>query len=242
MQLSRTAGTAGFYAAAMALCVACGGVSSSDETDPERGGTAGNPADDPNDATPVPGLEGPEIPECADAPAGLRTRPETGTCGVGCGASILPPEPAESVLGQHECLEHADCVEGEGGWCEEQFQAGYRSANHCRYDDCSSDADCGAGFICICGDDVSSPSNTCARANCVVDADCGPGQVCAAVDANPETCSWSVELEYQCTSDADECRLDADCIAAGYDEGSTGCVWNSAEERRVCLVDGSCAL
>ena len=104
-------------------------------------------------------------------------------------------------------------------------------------DQCQVDADCPTGQACLCaslqyGNAVHV--NACVPAGCHVDADC-PGGQCTLVS----TGCWSGG--YQCTTPADECRVDTDCAPPdGGFPGRAGCRWAPEVGHLQCNTTESC--
>lgn len=71
-------------------------------------------------------------------------------------------------------------------------------------DACTTDAECGPGNLCLCGD----PAGICVPATCLTGHDCGAGQECTSFDPT-QGCLY---LEFACTTPADSCGGDADCV------------------------------
>lgn len=117
----------------------------------------------------------------------------------------VPQECANSV--DAACSSHEDCVDGPNGRCT-MGEWGMNDCG-CSYDDCFTDADCGAGQMCGCGEGApfeEYPSNRCYTAECLTDADCTTG-LCLAV---PYYCDvvfdYVYVLAFACATDQDECR------------------------------------
>ncbi len=230
----------------MALCVACSGSASDGEVEQGELGEASNqevPGATADGAVEDTSVESELAPLCRDAVDGLLSRPEAVACEVGCGASVpMPVFEDPPVVGTHECLDHADCQAGAGGHCRVNHRSGFYYPNRCYYDECSTDADCGTDAICVCGNGEWSSRNACVSSTCRVDADCGPGQTCADAVAYAGSCRSSGSPEFHCTSDADECQVDADCTDQEQPLESVGCAWDSEQSRRLCRAFDPCGL
>jgi hypothetical protein len=107
----------------------------------------------------------------------------------------------------YACREDTDCSALPNGYCDLALPEGWTGSNNftqCRYA-CSTDADCGGGTLCECGE----PGGRCVTARCFEDAECGRGRRCAPYDATP-----GCELEsriWECQQLDDECSLDVHC-------------------------------
>lgn len=100
--------------------------------------------------------------------------------------------------GAGECSRDADCVERPNGLCRVGFDIGDCG---CHYG-CRTDADCGPGHVCQCGD----PIGYCIASTCTSDTDCGGG-LCATYDSGPE-CG---QVSYACQTPHDTCSATEDC-------------------------------
>jgi hypothetical protein len=103
------------------------------------------------------------------------------------------------------CHYDSDCTEKPNGYCGRPPGAagGDLGGDHwCQYG-CVSDGECGAGYICLCGD----PVGRCVEASCTSDESCGEGFHCASYD--PTTgCSF---VAFACQTSGDECVTTTDC-------------------------------
>jgi hypothetical protein len=143
----------------------------------------------------------PEVRECQDA----LPRP-----------TMCTEDPAS------HCRQDADCTDMPNGACTPGFDDG---GCYCEYG-CRNDAECGPGFICMCGD----PVGQCAPATCTVDADCDEG-LCANYDASPNC----YNISFACQSADDQCASSSDC------PDFLECTIVEGEAHRSC-VDPSCAI
>jgi hypothetical protein len=111
------------------------------------------------------------------------------------------------------CRDHVDCTEGQNGRCSLIGRGGWS----CTYDECFTDADCGApGGVCACdGSSSNADNNVCLSGNCKTDADCGAAGFCSPTFGS---CGgYSGVVSYYCHTPQDECVDDADCGGpAGY--------------------------
>ena len=106
-------------------------------------------------------------------------------------------------VGSSECC--GDCPPG--FFCAGDFECSCIEA-------CSTDADCGAGQICLC----TEPGGVCTSAECTSSAACGPGQDCTSWD----TSAGCYFLQFSCTSPLDTCNGDLDCAPGGCYVGPGG--------------------
>jgi hypothetical protein len=116
-----------------------------------------------------------------------------------------PPQAADT------CKTDADCTMGKNGRCNGTIS----TPNHCNYDECTTDADCGTVTACECRNPAAYGANTCVHGNCRVDADCGAGGFCSpsAVTLDP-TCMFGIDIGsigYFCHTSGDACVDHADC-------------------------------
>lgn len=109
----------------------------------------------------------------------------------------------------------SDCTEQPYGYCESQFGAPCQ----CRYG-CQTDADCDAGYLCLCGEAIGR----CLPATCTTDADCGADSLCASYDST--LCDNFGG--FACHSDADQCLSGADCspsyLSCRLSSGARECI------------------
>lgn len=129
------------------------------------------------------------------------------------------------------CTVDDDCHERPYGSCE--FMTTDQSGCSCTYG-CSTDADCGSGMICLCGE----RHGYCTRATCTVDADCKDGALCLTHDDLPG-CNGRA---FACQSEGDACIDDGDCSAGMFCsqvEGVRRCVGRSCVPGRPFLVAGA---
>ena len=172
---------------------ACGGVSTSPETDASPDG--GNDADQRPDGDSEGTLEPP-----------LLDRPASGQCDP----TRTYPDPIGTGE-DDECTSHAECSDAVAGWCiRTSDRMNEIEAYRCFHDECFEDSDCAEG-VCHCGEIV----NYCVRSTCTIDADCGEGNYCAAqfdvdlctdevtffacMDLNTASCSRPSDCAHLCT-------------------------------------------
>ncbi len=185
----RSEGTIFYLAALLALAVFTGcpdqGVGDDDDT------TAADD-DDTCDAEPL--------------DVGIYQRTEAAECPAER-AAVLPVPQECSDYPDTACSSHEDCTDGANGRCTTGLWG--TDDCGCTYDECFTDADCGPGQMCGCGE--GSPfeqesNNRCYTAECLSDADCDSG-LCLAV---PFYCDVVFDVPYvvafACATDQDECR------------------------------------
>lgn len=155
-----------------------------------------------------PSCTNPDELEVGGVPTGIYTcdeghevRAEQVSC-----PNLLPAKGEGGAAGAAaECTSHADCPGL--GYCETG-----PFGNWC-VNGCQTDADCGPGHVCRCGD----PIGVCSEATCTTNDDCEPGSFCAGVvDAICVTTH-----RYACQLAQDECQSDGDCSQEGRDEWCT---------------------
>lgn len=161
-------------------------------------------------------------PEAVTCPSTLprATSCDAGTGGAGGGV----PAPA--------CVTDADCTEKPNGYCN-LASGDIQPTCLCNYG-CTTDADCGAGAICVCGD----PVGHCASSTCTSDASCGAGLLCASYTSDPG-CGGQA---FACQASGDDCLTDADCSNSdqcSYDGEHHTCTPISCAIGRPFLVAGS---
>jgi hypothetical protein len=154
---------------------------------------AARPGSSCGSATPLPGgATGFEA--CS---AGYVRRVSPGTC-----PSSVPRAAAvaHANAAVDQCAHDSDCADsGALGFCGPR-EGG--TANVC-IRGCVTDADCGAGRICLCGD----PAGRCVSATCAQASDCPAGRDCASGVAHPLCQSTT----FACQSPG-ECATDSDCM------------------------------
>jgi hypothetical protein len=115
------------------------------------------------------------------------------------------------------CAADADCTEKPLGYCAPSV-GGQIDWMQCNYG-CLTDDDCGAGYLCQCGD----PVGQCVPAGCRSDQDCDAGLCAAWFGEN--VCGSS--MAFACQTPEDECNSLADC-----DDGAGSCAFE--EGHRQC--------
>jgi hypothetical protein len=186
-------------AATVALLLACSGrsVGGDDGSSATTGTTeTGSPNQDcqpilQEDGTPT-GFE-----QCMPDDAVVRTEP------VACSDPYPPSFGATCNSGYGVCSSDADCTDAAYGSCG--YPADITGACHCEYG-CGTDADCGAGRVCMCA--PLDQGTRCIEADCQTDADCDPGYRCALSPGNDWSLVWP---SLRCHGATDECQGDAAC-------------------------------
>jgi hypothetical protein len=130
---------------------------------------------------------------------GMIHRAEPGTC-----RSRLPRRGYE-VYGVDEsqpagCNRDTDCS-GPHAFCGADD-----GAPHCVLG-CVTDADCGAGQVCLCGPNIGE----CRPASCSTDADCADGALCGSYEDEP----FCGSIAFACQIPRDQCSGDLDCNVGG---------------------------
>ncbi|HKO92493.1 MAG TPA: ferritin-like domain-containing protein [Polyangiaceae bacterium] len=139
--------------------------------------------------------------------------------GTGGGAFGAYPYPT--------CKADAECTERPYGYCAPSYQGGpYGYDVVCQYG-CVQDSDCGAGFLCECGD----PVGHCVQAECQSDADCDGDNKCAAW-FSPVICTG--DQGYSCQAREDECNSSLDCAAG------SACLNENGKRECVERTPGAC--
>ena len=142
-----------------------------------------------------------------------------------------------------ECCKHDECTAQPGGSCGSNIMFFCGGAlpvpqNICRYDECTSDADCtdtntlGDVGTCIPPGAFGEPVSRCAYGTCQVDADCtnGTNGECTAFFA---PCANRF-TGFFCTYDESVCRVDADCPPPTMNFATSKCV-PAAGEQTQCI-------
>jgi hypothetical protein len=171
------------------------------------GGTGGSGGGEPDlscaNPRPVVGIDGAET-GFVDCEAGFLHRPERRVC-----PSIVPrPDPvAEPADGSVGCTRDQECGDLLHGHCIVTV-SGYpapQTSTRC-VPGCVRDEDCGAGFVCMCGD----PVGHCSQAACSTDAECGDGLLCTSIRLFG-ACGDTYRGEFGCQEETDTCRGTGDC-------------------------------
>jgi hypothetical protein len=169
-----------------------------------------------------------------DAAAG-RIPSDHRPAGMTCTPTVLPPEPEIPDAGfgpsaTFECRIHEDCTAKPAGRCVViPANLPEQGGTRCIYDECTVDADCPSGGVCVCGD----VANTCLASACRIDSDCGRGGYCS-----PYTppCGTGV-AGYACHASTDVCVNDSDCAGtAGLTP--TVCTYDTAAGAWKCMITG----
>lgn len=153
-------------------------------------------------------------------------RPEPGVCP----SSVPRPDPVHDNFGgaPSDCYD-ADCADlGDQAFCSEYpycWGSAVATGVQC-WLGCTTDADCPAGRVCLCGEHFAVPgipTGLCIEARCQSDADCPSGLLCASAMGDYE------ELTFACQTPQDECGGNLDCeeycavtLGGSRECGSTG--------------------
>lgn len=120
---------------------------------------------------------------------------------VACAPYVADPTKTCPQGGGGGCNTDADCAgKGNNPVCT-NGGGGMMPGCFCQ-PTCSTDADCGAGSICVCAEGYSK----CIQSGCKTDSDCKFG-VCGNYVENPG-CDFPA---FACQAEADQCAVDADC-------------------------------
>ena len=147
--------------------------------------------------------------------------------------SLLPRSAActGADAGTSGCTTDSDCTAQKNGYCSPS-QPGGAVGCYCRYG-CRTDADCGSGHICVCGD----PVGYCAQSSCTSDASCSGDYQCTSYVTDPG-CGGTA---FACQAAADTCASDSDCQAGyqcSYDGSHHVCQQIQCAIGRPFLVEG----
>ncbi len=223
------------FAAALGLS-GCGGTADDDAGSGGAGGTAGAGSGGTSGSagtsgstakSPYPCENPTPLLDAAGKPTGTMRCEMGGAHRVSASecASLLPrPETCTGPTPDGTCAVDADCTDRAHGSCVSGF-----GACECSYG-CRTDADCGTGFVCICG----SPVGSCQRATCTSDADCGGTLECRSFQ-DPQAGLCGAQA-FECQHPGDECQQDADCAGGG-----AFCL-SDAEGVHRCTTDFPCGV
>ncbi len=146
----------------------------------------------------------------------LRVPPEHRAVATACTPSTRSP--AIPDAGLLSCTTDADCaVDGAANF--------FNTCLHgqCSFDQCLTDADCGATEVCVCASDyyggnAQYHANVCVPSNCRVDSDCGSGGYCS-----PSRGTCGSYQGFYCHTAGDSCVDPAtDCAGCG---SANACVY-----------------
>lgn len=145
---------------------------------------------------------------CAD---GSIDRASQATCTVKAVDTCKGTEATLNCTTAKDCTAkpYGSCISVSGGapgpettWCQCQYQ-------------CSTDADCDAGYVCSCAGVADPGVAYCIpKSNCATDADCGSGECGLSAWDNGCGIAYSVA----CRSAADTCRVKSECTDPAYSE------------------------
>jgi hypothetical protein len=97
-------------------------------------------------------------------------------------------------------------------------------------DECTSDAECGAGFACACGGPQGFGFvNLCVPAECRSDSDCGGGACLLSLGSKPGACCAYGNLGLFCERSGSTCRSGGDCPGNGI-----ACMYAAGSDRFEC--------
>jgi hypothetical protein len=136
---------------------------------------------------------------------GMVHRHELGTCASSVPRSEPAVEPYPAPWATPDaglaggCRFDSDCTEKPYGHCEWSSEI---QGTYCAYG-CVTNADCDAGFACLCG----APVGACMPASCTTDAECGSGLLCSDYSYDPGCGGKGLS----CQTTADGCAADRDC-------------------------------
>jgi hypothetical protein len=131
------------------------------------------------------------------------------------------------------CSKDSDCTKGRNGRCMagRPRMGGRSEPNHCEYDDCFSDTECGAGETCNCGLREPIPErHRCLPSNCRIDGDCGPNGFCSP--SKKALGAGTIEGWF-CHTEDDECTNDGDCLPEKANSFPY-CGYSKKKERWIC--------
>lgn len=211
---------------------ACNSSSPDDACGVGPEGCSGAPTDDGNgrdDACTAP-VTDPQtgLVACQE---GYSHRPTSKVCGevAADGSSRLPrAKEAAPVFcstsdeGLGGAANGSECDAFEHGYCKHFAADGAGGSFSVCRSGCATDAECGAGFVCICDEPESPTGGKCTPSDCATDLDCGAGLLCASYEGNG--CNPN---GFACQRAKDECLASQDCA-----EGT--CNWRSSEQRHFC--------
>jgi hypothetical protein len=148
-----------------------------------------------------------------------------------CDGARPPGEIAGPAHFKPLCQSDADCTDGLNGRCTRYASHWYTDGHaslRCTYDACTTDADCGTGEICHCGEGLGE--NLCVPASCRVDSDCDAGYCSPSITLSGS----NTEIEYACHTCEDDCVDDAEC---GPDPGEReqSCLWLRNRKHWACM-------
>lgn len=153
---------------------------------------------------------------------GIIHRPQKLECLAPVTASSCPADASD--IGA--CKTDADCTEKPFGSC--QLDMIFGGVNPAPTDTCScvygcqTDADCDPGSVCRCAGAGLGLYTECIPATCTDDSECGEF-LCGFA---PDICAPGV-FSSQCTTPADECAGDSDCL-------SPPCTWDAVQGHWAC--------
>ncbi len=213
--------------AVAAPLAACGGDTSDGASPGSGGGAQGGNAGASQGGGAQGGTSATSKFTCDDPVAVLVDGKDTGydTCAAGqtrrreakaCPSALPRAAACNSGGGADSCKTDSECNDKPNGYCA-AASGNQAPGCSCAYG-CTTDADCGADAICLCG----APVGRCVPAKCKDDAGCPEGD-CTSYDSSPG-CAF---IAFACQSTADTCGGDKDCAGSGgtmcaYGSGAAG--------------------
>jgi hypothetical protein len=220
--------------------VQCGSTASAPA--PDAGHDSATPKGDAaksDSGHPAPGDARAEATKACTPSVPTSHRPSTAACST----TRPPSQPGDAGTadGGHTfgCMFDSQCTGGTNGRCMPEGQI-----VGCSYDECTTDPDCGANKLCVCGTSTGGEGrtgNTCVPSSCAVDSDCGAGGYCSPTydtSCGPR----DGVVGYFCHKPADECTVDecvndTDCTGptGGQPTGAGYCAWNAPTSAWTCI-------
>ncbi len=167
------------------------------------------------------------VDRCADGTAHAKIK-------VTCPSALSTLPSCQSSGSGSSCSTNADCKDAPHGYCRGLLPSGSCGCNY----GCTTDADCGQGLTCLCGELIGQ----CVVAACTSDGDC-PGTSC--MSSVLDGCGPAV---LACHTHQDACQNNADCgrgAICAPTEGGFGpwsCLFNECVIGRPLLVLGKSRL
>jgi hypothetical protein len=182
--------------------------------------------------------------QCVDRGGRFLHRPTA----MECVAPARDPEdrPPSTVVTDPSarCNHDHDCAAEE--YCIRRYDKDFGDPYHLCTASCVTDADCGPGKICLCGQETHAAAGEtitlgqCYDASCASDADCGDNAFCRTPQ-NDYWCYASAKLSFSCQVPEDECSSRGECFDAGGDDWHPVCTADPTTNHLVCdLVYDDC--
>jgi hypothetical protein len=224
----------------LSMIAASGAIAGCSSSDPspvtphDDGGVDGASPDaaSPDGASPDGGS-----PDGASPHAPAAHRPVARACSMNRPPGNATDAGAEGPIERSNCNSDADCTKGKNGRCI--VGGGPALSRLCSYDECAVDADCAAGSVCRCRDDMEvgaalGLTNACVPSDCAVDSDCGAGGYCSPAP-DLSACDTSQIGGYYCHTALDECASNSDCGAQ-----KPVCIFDKSAKRWACSRRWEC--